>query len=421
VYELLAGALGREHVRPASEGDAVDGIQPGWVVEPADAEELARILRQAGEAGLRVIPRGGGTKLSWGNPPTGADVVLSTRRLDRLVEHAWADMTATVQAGCTVAALQQALAVHGQRLAVDPLWPERATIGGILAANDSGTLRLRFGSLRDLIIGITLALPDGTLAKSGGKVVKNVAGYDLPKLFTGSLGTLGVITEATFRLHPLPDRALTLSCRAGASEPAALCQLMLKVLDSTLVPTGVQLRVYDHDLPRLDVRFEGVAAEAQAGRLRKLAPGVGCDCDYVGEASDPVWSERESLWRDRRSRCVVICKVSVLSAQICDFCLHVRRAADQAGLRWRGVMQAVGVGLLRLEGAGEQVVAAVQDLRMYVERMGGSLVVLDCPPAVKAVLDVWGDPGDALALMRRVKAQFDPRSTLNPGRFVGGI
>ncbi len=419
MYELLAEAVGREHVRPASDGDVVDGVQPGWVVEPADAEELARTLRRASEAGLRVIPRGGGTKLIWGNPPAGADVVLSTARLNRLVEHAWADMTATVQAGCTVAALQDALSTHGQRLAVDPLWPERATVGGILAANDSGALRVRFGSLRDLIIGITVALPDGTLAKSGGKVVKNVAGYDLPKLFTGSLGTLGVIVEATFRLHPLPDRVLTLSCRVGASEPAALCQLMLRVLDSTLVPAGLQLRVYDHDLPRLDVRFEGVAAEAQADRLRELAARSGCD--YVGEVSHSVWSERQSLWHDRQDRCVAVCKVSVLPAHICDFCLLVRRAADQAGLRWRGVVQAVGVGLLRLEGASEQVVTAVQDLRRRAEASGGSLVVLDCPPAVKAALDVWGDPGDALELMRRIKAQFDPRATLNPGRFVGGI
>src|SRR5437763_1191827 len=172
------------------------------VVEPGSVDEVATLLRDASRDGLAVIPRGGGTKLDWGRPPRRADLVLSTVRLDRVLEHAWGDMTATVEAGCTVARLQHALAEHGQRLACDPLWPERATIGGILAASDNGPLRARFGALRDLIIGVTLVLADGTVAKSGGKVVKNVAGYDLPKLATGSFGTLAVITQAVFRLHP---------------------------------------------------------------------------------------------------------------------------------------------------------------------------------------------------------------------------
>src|SRR5579862_4186873 len=181
------------------------------IVEPECAQDLARELAAANAKGQAVIPRGGGTKTDWGNPPTRADVTLSTKRLNRIVEHAWADLTVTVEAGCTVADLQTKLAEHNQRLAVDVLWPERATIGGILSTNDSGAMRLRYGSLRDLIIGITLALPDGTIAESGGKVVKNVAGYDLPKLATGALGTLGVITRAVFRLHPMFPHTLSLS------------------------------------------------------------------------------------------------------------------------------------------------------------------------------------------------------------------
>src|SRR5262249_5674473 len=143
--------------------------------------------------------------------PRRADVILSSERLNRIVEHAWADLTVTVEAGCTIHGLQESLALQGQRLALDALWPGPATVGGVLSTNDSGALRPRFGAVRDLIIGVTLALPDGTLAKSGGKVVKNVAGYDLPKLATGALGTLGVITRAVFRLHPLPREAQTLS------------------------------------------------------------------------------------------------------------------------------------------------------------------------------------------------------------------
>src|SRR5207245_11465779 len=178
---------------------------------------------------MAVIPRGGGTKLGWGNPPARADLILSTARLNKIIEHAWADLTVTVEAGCSIQILQQTLAAHGQRLGLDPLWPERATVGGVLSANDSGTVRLRFGALRDLIIGVTIALPDGTLASSGGRVVKNVAGYDLPKLVTGALGTLGVITRAVFRLHPLPrhSRSFTIS----VSNPREAQQIILAIQD----------------------------------------------------------------------------------------------------------------------------------------------------------------------------------------------
>src|SRR5215469_8474406 len=208
------------------------------VVEPENEQDLSTALRCADRDGLAVIPRGGGTKL-WGNRPARADLILSTARLNRIVEHAWADLTVTVEAGCVFSDLQHALAPHGQRLALDPLWPDRATIGGILSTNDSGVWRLTYGGLRDLLIGITLVLPDGTIARSGGKVVKNVAGYDLPKLATGALGTLGVITQAIFRLHPLPHntRTLTLAPHSAAEAQA----LLLALQDSNLAHTSLQL------------------------------------------------------------------------------------------------------------------------------------------------------------------------------------
>ncbi|MBV9087747.1 MAG: FAD-binding oxidoreductase, partial [Acidobacteriaceae bacterium] len=224
-WTAIAEAIGRDHLRGPSPGDALDGITPSIVAEPADTDQLARALHAAAAGGLAVIPRGGGTKLGWGNRPSRADLIISTARMNRVLEHAWADMTATAEAGCTVAQLQATLAQHGQRLAIDPLWPERATIGGILATNDSGALRVRYGSLRDLIIGITVVLPDGTVARSGGKVVKNVAGYDLPKLVTSSLGTLGIITQAIFRLHPLPKNSRTITFSGSSVE--VLNQLLL--------------------------------------------------------------------------------------------------------------------------------------------------------------------------------------------------
>src|SRR6266550_2600621 len=231
-YKFIA-LVGNEYVRAATAADAVAGAQPKLVIEPGTERELAEILRLSNEAGLAVIPRGGGTKLGWGNSPARADLILSTVRMTEIIEHAWADLTVTVEAGCTIQRLQETLGQHGQRLALDPLWPEKATVGGVLSTNDSGALRLRFGALRDLIIGVTIALPDGTLASSGGKVVKNVAGYDLPKLFTGAFGTLGVITRATFRLHPLPHAVQLLEF--ATPDEATLAKLLAAVAERALL------------------------------------------------------------------------------------------------------------------------------------------------------------------------------------------
>lgn len=410
----LASIVGAEHFRPAGPADAVDGVAAQKVIAPGSAEELARILRCANTAGLAVVPRGGGTKLGWGNPPHRADLILSTTRLNHVLEHAWADMTATVEAGCTVEQFQKTLGEHGQRLALDPLWPARASIGGILATNDSGSFRVRFGALRDLIIGINLALPDGTLARSGGKVVKNVAGYDLQKLATGALGTLGVITEAVFRLYPLPREARTVSFAADSAE--TLNKLVLAVQDSRLAFTGLQLRAQSGAAPQLDVRFEGIAAgnEAQLQQLRTLAAGT-----TQVETPANVWSARQALWNEPAPAAVG--KFSVLPAHLSAVCDQVGGVAAPHGFEWKLVAQAVGLGLVRLDGPAEKIGPALTRLRSELEKLRGSLVVLHCPPGVKAQLDVWGSAGDALPVMRRIKQELDPAGILNPGRFVGGI
>jgi glycolate oxidase FAD binding subunit len=373
------------------------------------------VLRAANEAGLAVIPRGGGTKLDWGHPPTRADLVLSIARLDTVLEHAWADMTATVEAGATVARVQETLAAHGQRLALQCLWPERATIGGILATNDSGPLRARFGSLRDLIIGVTLALPDGTLAKSGGKVVKNVAGYDLPKLATGSFGTLGVITQAVFRLHPLPHATRTFTFTDRSIEP--LSEVALAIQASQLAFVALQIRAARSDPPALDVAFEGTEAglAAQEERVRALA--------HTLAPADPpaaVWRASETLFRGEEP--VVTAKVSVLPSAVAELCAFVRQLATAPEQTWALVVQALGTGYVRLGGGTVgALVTALERLRTALAARGGTLVVLRASREIKDRFDVWGSPGDALALMRRVKEQLDPRGTLNPGRFVSGI
>src|ERR1700694_1540738 len=269
--DKLIALIGPDHVRPAIAADAVAVVQPKLIVVPGNEKELAEILRLSNEAGIAVIPRGGGTKLSWGNSPARADLILSTARLNKIIEHAWSDLTVAVEAGCTIQTLQETLAQHGQRLALDALWPERATVGGVLSTNDTGALRLRFGGLRDLIIGVTLALPDGTLARSGGKVVKNVAVYDLPKLATGALGTLGVITRATFRLHPLPQNTRTLSILARDAAEAQ--KIIDAIQNSQLAHAALQVRLASGAAPEVDILLEGTEAgiAAQELRVRELA------------------------------------------------------------------------------------------------------------------------------------------------------
>lgn len=409
----FAEIVGRSRVSPASSSLSIGGLRPRFIVEPGTEQELSSVLCRANEANLAVIPRGGGTKVDWGNPPTRADLILSTARLNKILEHAWADLTVSVEAGCTIQDLQSALAQHGQRLALDPLWPEKATIGGVLSTNDSGALRLRFGALRDLIIGVTLALPDGTLASSGGKVVKNVAGYDLPKLATGAFGTLGVITRAVFRLHPLPHNTRTYSVSAQSFRQT---QRLLSVLqDSKLAHTALQARFADDCEPIVDILFEGMEAgiSAQLSKAAKITEPA-----RLAESPANVWKARQTIWDSNSS--AAIGKFSVLPTGIAKTSELLQRIASVRQLRWKIVVQATGIGWLRLDGAPENSHLSLPDLRSQIERDGGSLVILH-RPSEKPPVDAWGQPGDVLALMRAVKHQFDPKNTLNPGRFVGGI
>jgi glycolate oxidase FAD binding subunit len=414
-HDEMRSVVGREHLRPATPADSVCGIVPQFVAEPGSEQEIAKVLACANEAAIQVIPRGAGTKLAWGNPPTHADLILSTVRLNRILEHAWADLTVTVEAGCTIQRLQQELAKHGQRIALDALWQERATVGGVLATNDNGALRLRFGSLRDLIIGITLVLPDGTIAHSGGKVVKNVAGYDLQKLATGAWGTLGVITRAVFRVHPLPKNSLTLSIAARNAEEAQ--RAMLAIQSSKLAHTALQIRFGTDASPVLNILFEGTTPGlvAQRAQLESVIAPLAANDD-----APIAWNLRQELLSPDAAHKSAAAKISVLPATIDSTIETIARLAQEHKLHWAAATQATGISWLRFEGEPQAICAALQSLREMVEHQSGSLVVLHRPDKLPP-FDAWGRPGDALPLMRAVKRQFDPRGTLNPGRFVGGI
>jgi len=409
-WQELDTIVPAESIRAAGPNDAIDGTMPVKVVTPGNELQISELLKWATGSGARVSVRGGGTKLGWGNLPGAVDLIVSTEKLAGLVEHAWQDMTVTVRAGTKIAVLQQQLREHGQRLALDALWPDRATVGGVIATHDSCPLRLRFGSIRDLILGITVVLPNGTIARSGGKVVKNVAGYDLPKLLTGSLGTLAVITEATFRAHPLPAEIRTLSFELDDLQAAS--KFMLAIANSTLVPTGLQLRLDSDQRPRVDVRFEGIreGVEAQSEAAQKTA-GTAAISDVQS-----CWQGRESLWSGGSLSSVG--RFSVLPADLTKAIGAIRDQLPSA----RIIAQSTGLGLFSAECESlDQMESAIERLRQDVQQLKGTLVLLSVPLELKKKLDVFGQPGDGYPLMVRVKQQFDSHGILNPGRFLGGI
>jgi glycolate oxidase FAD binding subunit len=391
----------------------VDGVPVGSVARPASTAEVADVLRAAAADGLAVVPCGRGTKLTWGRPPERADVLVDLSAMDRVVEHAAGDLVLVAEAGAPVASVAEVIAGAGQRLAVDEIVPG-STVGGTVATAAAGPLRLLAGGVRDLLIGVTVVRADGTVARAGGKVVKNVAGYDLGKLLTGSYGTLAVLTEVVFRLHPVPAARRFL--RVASDDPAALAALAAAVRRSPVVASALEIDLPGEGPGSLTVLLEGTA-DGVAGRVSvaaELLPGA-----ELTDSPPPPWAalpwDPAARGDDRATGLKVTCRLSGLAEL-----LYAARAAPVA-VRLRG---SAGVGvLLGAIPAGTEpapAAAAVAGLRATAGRLGGSLVVLDAPAAVKAAVDVWG-PVPGLDLMRRVKRQFDPDGRLSPGRFAGGI
>jgi glycolate oxidase FAD binding subunit len=409
-------------VSQAGEQDLVCGRPARFVAEPASTGEAAALLRAAEALGLSVLPRGTGTRLDWGSPPRSCDLIVSTTRLNQVLEHAAGDLVVRVQAGVQLHDLQERLAAEGQRLALDP--PGGATVGGLVATNVTGPLRFRYGAPRDLLIGITIVRADGTIAKAGGKVVKNVAGYDLGKLYAGSYGTLGLITEATFRLHPLPAASTWITAETDDSATAAA--LVLSAARSPFAPAAIELDwPSGSDQLTVSVLLEGDESSVDE-RAALLAAWL---------ASEPAGRRSAQTKRaDHHPGNLALgargthIRVSFWAGRLADVLRSVRASASSRGLD-PTVSGAAASGVLEVsvsaDGPADRTAAFIAGLRSAPatangEMPTGSVVVLDAPPEVRAAVDLWG-PVPSLDLIRAVKDQFDPGHRMAPGRFAGGI
>jgi glycolate oxidase FAD binding subunit len=446
LIQRLSDLVGAEQIvaDPRATPYVVDGKVARATVFPGSVQEVSAIMAFASAEGLKVIPWGSGTKMALGGIPEQVDLVVVLSRLNGVVDYEPADMTATFRAGSLLKEAQAILGRNGQFIGLDPPHADLATLGGILATNSSGPRRLRYGASRDLVIAIRVAHADGTVTKGGAKVVKNVTGYDMNKLYIGSLGTLGIIVEATFRLHPRP--AVEKTFLAPLDSIDAVRGVVARILDSPLVPFALEL--LNQDASRRVAEQAGLhwpkeryglavaigsirpeAVDAQLEAVRRL-------CQEAGSAEGHVLDGRvhEAFWRATRDFALgdgiqAVLKASVLLAKVADAVRVGEEVAAKQGLRI-GVVSEAGSGIIRYYLAGETasderfqqgVAEAVNRLRAFAQGAEGNVVVLQAPPEVKSRVDVWGLAEKDLALMRRPKAEFDPRRILNPGRFVGGI
>jgi glycolate oxidase FAD binding subunit len=417
--------------------DTVGGKQARYVAAPTGTSEAAALMRAAAGLGLTVVPRGMGSRLDWGSPPASCDLIVDTRRMDQVVEHAAGDLVVAVQAGIRLDQLGKVLAAAGQRLALDS--PGSAggtsgTAGGLIASGVAGSLRYRYGSPRDLLIGITVVRADGTVAKSGGKVVKNVAGYDIGKLFAGSLGTLGLITEATFRLHPLPESAawIALEC----PDPATAASAVRAIADSPLTPSAIELSWLSAAAPLTVAALLEGDPESVANRSERMSQLIARELADVGRADEafrvlrPRPDGRELRVDGVPEPTRTLVRVAYWADQLTAVLTAIRAAGEAVALD-PAITGSAGAGVLEVSvpatAPADSVADFVAVLRAGLDGLADGLppsrasaVVLCAPPAVRDGIDMWG-PVPSLPLMRAVKDQFDPEHRMAPGRFAGGI
>jgi glycolate oxidase FAD binding subunit len=429
----LEALVGPAH---ATRGDGLaryrlGGCIPALALHPADEGEVSRILALAWELRLAVIPWGSGLHQGMGRLPERYDLALDLGRMDRLVAHEIGDMTATAQAGLCLERLAERIAPHGQLFPLDPPRGEGATLGGVLAANLSGPLRGRYGTARDLVLGLRIVHADGTVTKGGGRVVKNVSAYDIPKLYLGAFGTLGVIVEATVRLYPRCEEEI--GDLWLLPDPAAAQALAERLLHSAVVPTRLELLDSGaaHDLlgqrvgAALVISIAGIP-EAVASQRRMVAEMAAAHGGRAGEAAvapDLFRQIADFPWHGPADGNLTLRWRAGLLPADCAKGLQAMAAAAAPTGRMSG-MATVSAGMLRGVACSQDpdgLVAAFQAARRACETLGGYLVLLEAPDAVRSRVDPWGPPPASLALMQGLRAEFDGRAVINPGRFLTGL
>jgi len=388
-------------------------------VEPTAASEVADLLRRADTQGQAVVVCGNRTKARWGVPPQRADVVLSLKRLNAPIEHSAGDLIVTAPAGATLADINALLAGERQWLPLDPWAGDHCTVGGLIATNDSGPRRHRYGAPRDLLIGVEFALANGCLAKGGGRVVKNVAGYDIGRLLCGSFGTLAVITSATFKLSPKPPASRTVVVRTRSEAEARA--LLIAITQSPLTPSAAEVAWPD---TRCLLRFETTvaAAEQQAAVLTRLAAHHGATAEILTETEEkPCWERHATSVRRHAG---TLLRVGVLPVDLPKLLTALQSLASESGLRVVAIGRALlGAVLVHVDGDHAQTAALVGQLRTRLKSANGHVSVLATDPEVAHATPRWDEVGNPAVqqLMRAVKAQFDPRGTLCPGGGPGGL
>jgi glycolate oxidase FAD binding subunit len=418
---------------------AVDGVAPACVLSPSTPEQVAELVRSAADRGLALIPWGNGTKLGIGAPPRRYDAALCLRDLNRTTYYEPDDLVVSVEPGMSLGTLQQMLSERRLWLPLDPAGGDRATIGGILAANSAGPLRLRYGGPRDTVLGMKIATTDGKIVKTGGRVVKNVAGYDLAKLLIGSYGTLGVIVEATFKLYPqIAARAtwtIEIDSLARAREfRRRLLASPLRPLRAVLLNAAACARLESGDRERAGncraaIWIEAGGSERVIARyeseISALAGEVNAEMERVGSSeAEKRWNRVADFgnWMHRECQSPLVVKAALPIAAAEEFLERAQRDTLPEGGDVIGIAQ-LGVGVVEL-GVGSRTPnpeptpspASVERLRQLARDLGGSVIVTHCPAELKSEIDVWGPPDDDSGVMRKLREAWDPKSTLAPGR-----
>jgi glycolate oxidase FAD binding subunit len=431
IGEALVTIAGREGVQDddrARTAAAVDGQLPRWVVRPASIDQLGRIVALAHDDGLAVVPRGGGSALELGHPPARVDVLVDLSGLDQVLEYNPDDLTITVQAGITAGTLATLLAPRRQFLALDPPGAAARTLGGMTATNASGPLRARYGTMRDLLLGVRFVQADGVVTWGGAKVVKSVSGYDVPKLMVGALGTLGVLGELTLRLHPLPDAERSWLVLLASAEAAQA--FIERVIASPLQPNRIEffndraLRSVPVEAAAAGVALSiGSVAEAVREQGERLGVMAMADGARIVPLPEAFWSRAARASTEGNGAILHVASLPSQLAETERAIGDVIRTAAPRGEVW--ISGCAGLGTFRVRvgnaSAAETAVATTR-LRARVTELTGSVVIARGPAELRKAVDPWGPVETGpFALMRALKDEFDAKRVLNPGRFVGGL